>query len=152
PWPPQQQVRGGWRPVRIHHHPPTSAAGTATGSRGISDGSLDPHRWLPGPLGVWRFPPIGPRRGHEGLPGLSWGIPGIAAPSGALSRRSVQHGGAWRGPCHSCSAARAPWGRLRPLPALPGGGYRIPGHARAGWDMGGLREPETPGQGSARWG
>lgn len=83
--------------------------------------------------------------GSQGLTGLSLGIPGSEAPSGALSRRSLQHGGAWRGPCHSCSAARAPRGRLRPLPALPGSGHRIPGHVPAGWDTGDCGGPEPSG-------
>ncbi|CAN8185207.1 unnamed protein product [Coccothraustes coccothraustes] len=55
----------------------------------------------------------------------SWGscrardppCPGAPGPS----RRRLQRGGAWRGSHHSCSAARASRGRLRPLPAPPGG-------------------------------
>lgn len=47
------------------------------------------------------------------------------------SQRRLQHGGACCGSHHSCSAATASRGRLRPLPVPPGGGYENPGHRRA---------------------
>lgn len=85
-------------------------------------------------------------RRREG-PGAAGGVPGhpggLEAPSGSVSRRSLQHGGACRGLGHSCSAARTSRGRLRPLPALPGAGYRNPGHSPGWGGRGGAPNPRV---------